>query len=62
VTPATLSHVDAKTKGEAFSALAYPPTGAGRAMIGAGARANLTIYVEHYSTDDEAKRYCPDVN
>jgi len=51
------SHVDAKTKHDSFSAMAYLPTGAGRSMIGVGATANLTIYVERYSTDDEAKQY-----
>jgi hypothetical protein len=57
VIPTNLTHVDAKTKAEAFSAMAYLPSGAGRAMIGAGATANLTINVERYSTDDEAKQY-----
>lgn len=40
---------------EKFSALAYLPSGAGRAMIGAGARANVDIYINSYSTDEEAK-------
>ena len=61
VMPTNSTHVDAKsigeTKGETFSAMAYLPTGAGRRMIGAGSTANLTIYVERYSTDDEAKQY-----
>jgi hypothetical protein len=57
VMPANSTHVDAKTKGDTFSAMAYLPTGAGPRMIGAGATANLTIYVERYSTDDEAKQY-----
>jgi hypothetical protein len=49
--------VVAETKGDTFSAMAYLPTGAGPRMIGAGATANLTIYVQRYSTDDEAKQY-----
>jgi hypothetical protein len=57
VMPANSKPVDAKTKGETFSALAYLPTGAGPRMMGAGATANLTIYVERYSTDDDAKGY-----
>lgn len=57
VMPANSTHVHAGTKGETFSAMAYLPTGAGPRMMGAGATANLTIYVERYSTDDEAKAY-----
>jgi hypothetical protein len=55
--PANPTHVDAKTKTDTFSAMAYLPTGAGARMVGAGATANLTIYVQRYSTDDEAKQY-----
>jgi len=50
-------NVDAKPKGDSFSALAYLPTGAGPRMIGAGATANLTINLERYTTDEEAKQY-----
>src|SRR6267142_992546 len=57
VMPSNSTHVDAKTKGETFSAMAYLPSGAGPRMMGAGATANLTIYVERYTTDDEAKQY-----
>ena len=57
VMPAHLTHVDAKTKSDTFSAMAYLPTGAGPRMMGAGATANLTIYVERYTADDEAKQY-----
>ena|SRR6266850_622525 len=57
VMPANSTNLDAKAKGETFSAMAYLPTGAGPRMMGAGATANLTIYVERYSTDDEAKAY-----
>ncbi len=48
VMPAHLTHVDAKTKSDTFSAMAYLPTGAGPRMMGAEATANLTIYVERY--------------
>jgi hypothetical protein len=44
-----------KQKSEQFSALAYLPSGAGRRMIGAGRTANVDLYVEEYSTDDEAQ-------
>jgi hypothetical protein len=47
----------AYTKGESFSALAYLPTGAGVRMVGAGATANLTIYVDSYTSDEEAQQY-----
>jgi hypothetical protein len=57
VMPAKSIRVNAKTKGDTFSAMAYLPTGAGPRMIGAGATANLTIYVQRYSTDDEVKQY-----
>ena|SRR5437867_69785 len=57
VLPASSTHVDARTKGDTFSAMAYLPAGAGPRMMGAGSTANLTIYVERYTTDDEAKQY-----
>ncbi len=57
VMPAKSTRVDAKNQGDTFSATAYLPRGAGPRMIGSGATANLTIYVERYSTDEEAKQY-----
>jgi len=42
-------------KKEKFGALAYLPSGAGRAMVGAGARANVDLFVNSYTTDAEAK-------
>jgi hypothetical protein len=47
----------AMAKADAFSAMAYLPTGAGMRMVGAGATANLTIYVEKYTSDEEAQQY-----
>jgi hypothetical protein len=47
----------AKPKADTFSAMAYLPTGAGVRMVGAGATANLTIYVENYTSDEEAQQY-----
>lgn len=44
-----------KQKSEKFSALAYMPHGAGPAMVGAGARVNVDLYVESYTSDAEAK-------
>jgi hypothetical protein len=46
---------DEKPKREKFSALAYMPTGAGRAMVGAGARLNVDLYINSYTTNEEAK-------
>ena len=45
----------AKPKKEQFWALAYLPSGAGPAMVGAGARVNIDLYVNSYTSDDEAK-------
>ena len=42
-------------KKEKFGALAYLPAGAGPAMVGAGARANVDIYLNSYTNDAEAK-------
>ena len=50
-------YVKAKTKADAFSAMAYLPTGPGARMRGAGATASLTINVERFSSDDEVKQY-----
>ena len=44
-----------KQKSEKFSALAYMPHGAGPAMVGAGARVNVDLWVNSYTTDAEAK-------
>ena len=44
-----------KPKKEKFGALAYMPSGAGPAMVGAGARANIDLYVNSYTSDEEAK-------
>lgn len=44
-----------KRKSEKFSALAYMPHGAGPAMVGAGARVNVDLWVDSYTSDAEAK-------
>jgi hypothetical protein len=44
-----------KPKKEKFSALAYMPAGAGPAMVGAGARVNVDLYLDSYTSDAEAK-------
>lgn len=54
--PTTASTVQQKPKPEKFSSLAYMPAGAGRAMVGAGTRANVDIYIKSYSSDEEARR------
>ena len=41
---------------ETFSALAYLPTGVGISMRGAGATANVTINIESYSSDQDARQ------
>jgi len=46
----------AKPKKEKFGALAYLPSGAGPAMVGAGARANVDLFVNAYTNDEDAKR------
>ncbi len=46
---------DDKPKSEKFSALAYMPHGAGPAMVGSGARVNVDIWVNSYTSDPEAK-------
>ena len=45
----------AKPKREKFGALAYMPSGAGPAMVGAGARVNVDLHVNSYTSDEEAK-------
>ena len=42
-------------KKEKFGALAYLPSGAGPAMVGAGARVNVDLYVDAYTSDEQAK-------
>jgi hypothetical protein len=44
-------------KKEKFGALAYLPAGAGPAMVGAGARVNVDLYVNSYTPDAEAKTF-----
>lgn len=44
-----------KPKSEKFGALAYLPHGAGPAMVGAGARVNVDLYVNSYTSDADAK-------
>src|ERR1044072_5899530 len=44
-----------KPKKEKFSALAHLPSGAGRRMVGAGATGNVDLYVNQYTSDEEAK-------
>ncbi len=46
---------ESKPKKEKFGALAYLPAGAGPAMVGAGARVNVDLYVNSYTSDEEAK-------
>ncbi len=40
---------------EEFAATGYMPTIAGSAMVGAGATAEITISIDSYSSDDEAR-------
>ena len=51
----TAAQEDPKPKREKFGALAFLPSGAGPAMVGAGARANVDLFVNSYTTDAEAK-------
>lgn len=44
-----------KRKSEKFSALAYMPHGAGPAMVGAGAKVNVDVWVNSYTSDAEAQ-------
>ena len=41
---------------ESFSAMAYLSAGAGVRMVGPGASRNVTIYIDSYSTDEDAQR------
>src|SRR6185503_12187543 len=47
--------VPAQKSDEKFSALAYLPHGAGPAMVGAGARVNVDLWVNSYTSDADAK-------
>lgn len=53
--PAQEKQEKPKPKSEKFGALAYMPHGAGPAMVGAGARVNVDLYVKNYTSDEEAK-------
>src|SRR5215813_7856672 len=55
VRPAAAPAGDEKQKSEKFGALAYMPSGAGPAMVGAGARVNVDIWVNQYTDDAQAK-------
>ncbi|HSD46587.1 MAG TPA: hypothetical protein VLB87_08180 [Pyrinomonadaceae bacterium] len=46
-----------KRKSEKFGALAYMPHGAGPAMVGTGARMNVDLYVDNYTSDEDAKQW-----
>ena len=54
--PTTTGQGQAKPKKEKFGALAYLPSGAGPAMVGAGARVNVDLFVNSYTSDTEAKQ------
>lgn len=45
----------AQRQGEVFSALGQMPPVGGSVMVGPGATANITIFIESYSTDEEAR-------
>ena len=53
--PAPAQEKAEKPKPEKFGALAYMPHGAGPAMVGAGARVNVDLYVKSYTSDEDAK-------
>jgi hypothetical protein len=55
ISTAAPAQEEPKPKKEKFGALAYLPSGAGPAMVGAGARANVDLYVNSYTSDAEAK-------
>ncbi len=54
--PPSETFVERQPKSEKFGALAYLPSGAGRAMIGPGATASVDLYVKSYTSNEEAKR------
>jgi len=45
----------AQRQGEVFSALGQMPPVGGSVMVGPGATANITIFIDSYSTDEEAR-------
>jgi hypothetical protein len=47
--------VQAFDKGEQFSALLFLPTGVGMRGVGAGATANVNIYIDSYTPDDKTQ-------
>jgi hypothetical protein len=51
----TVPAAQEKHKKEKFGALAYLPSGAGPAMVGAGGRANVDLFVNSYTSDADAK-------
>ncbi len=51
----TAAQEEPNPKREKFGALAFLPSGAGPAMVGAGARVNVDLFVHSYTTDAEAK-------
>jgi hypothetical protein len=55
--PAQEQKPEPQPKKEKFSALAFLPSGAGPMMAGAGARANVDLYLNSYTSDQEAKAY-----
>lgn len=55
VMPSPAPAQDEKQKSEKFGALAYMPSGAGPAMVGAGARVNVDVWVNQYTPDADAK-------
>src|SRR5215510_4258711 len=46
---------ETKQKSEKFGALAFMPHGAGPAMVASGARVNVDLYVNNYTSDEDAK-------
>jgi len=55
ISTAAPAQVRSQPKKEKFAALAYLPSGAGRAMVGAGATGNVDLYVNSYTSDEQAK-------
>jgi len=53
--PSVPRSVPAQEQREEFSAVAQMPAIAGNAMVGPGATANITIYIDRYSSDEEAR-------
>jgi hypothetical protein len=55
ISAAVPAQQESKPKKEKFGALAYLPSGAGRAMVGAGATGTVDLFVNSYTSDEEAK-------